>query len=102
MPPLHTQSINHEINKPLVHIQVIGNYYHVINNGCKHNLDETNTSIVIYSLNLHALFCESTFTSNFLIASLNIHTRGNRYFSLVYIMYTNALNDTPYYTHDSL
>ena len=40
-------------------------------------MDETNTSIVKKkSLNLRALFCESFFTSKFLIMTfLNVHTR---------------------------
>ena len=55
-----------------------------------------------HSLNLKAAFCTFTFTSEFLIAFLNVHNRENKYLSFMYIMYNNASNKTPSYTHGSL
>ena len=52
-----------------------------------------------FSLNLRASFCESTFTSKFDIAFLNVHNRENEYLSHMYIMYANALDNTPYYMY---
>ncbi len=51
--------------------------------------------------NLKAPFCKSTFTSRFLIAFLNAHTKDIYYLSLMHTMYTMASNNTPYNTHVS-
>ena len=43
----------------ITYMVVIKNYD---NNGWKHELDETNTFVVIFSLNLRTPFCTSIFT----------------------------------------
>lgn len=58
----------------------------------------------ILSLHLWTLFCTSTFTSRFLIRSLNILDTKEKqylqYLSLVYIIYNNASNHTRFlHTH---
>ena len=46
-------------------------------------------------LNLRGgLFCESTFTSKFLIIFLNVHTKEKQYLSLMNIIYGNTSNNT--------
>ena len=45
-----------------------------------------------------APFCTSTFTPKFLIAFQSIHTREKQYLFLLYNMYPNASNNTPFYT----
>ena len=55
---------------------------------------------MMFSSNLRVPFCESTFTSNYIIASLSVHTKKN-YLFLMYIMYNKASNNTPYCTHVS-
>ena len=42
MPPLHAQNGSHEINKRLLHIQVIKDYYHMT------TMNESSTFIVIF------------------------------------------------------
>ena len=55
---------------------VIDNYYYMIDNGWKCEVDETSISnIKIFSLNPKIPFCTSTFTSTFLIAFLDVDTR---------------------------
>ena len=72
------------------------------NNGIKkRKLDETNTFISIFSLNIRAPFCTHTFTST-KITFLQVHFREKEYSSLTYNMYASASNNTPSYTHVSL
>ena len=55
-----------------------------------------------FSPNLTTPFCTSIFTSRFFKPFLNVHTRENRSLSLMYTMYANTSNNTPFYTHVSL
>ena len=51
-------------------------------------------------LNYRGPFCRPTFTLRFLITFLNEHTRKKPIgLPLMYIMYANASNNTPFYTH---
>ena len=69
----------------------------------KHDVDETNTSII--KTNIQTFnpppFCKSTFTILNLIAFLDVRTREKQCLSLMYTMYGNASNNTPSYTHVS-
>lgn len=44
----------------------------------------------IYSLDLRAAFCTSTFITKFLIASFKVRTSEKQYLSMMYIIYANA------------
>ena len=55
----------------------------------------------ILSLNLRAPFCKSTFTTQNLVACLDLNTREKYYVSFMYTMYAYASNNTPSYTHVS-
>ena len=46
MPPLHTHITNHEINRLLLHIKVIGDNYYMTIMDEKGQLDNTNTSTI--------------------------------------------------------
>ena len=61
-------------------------------------MDETNTSIIKFSLNLRPLFVHLLYFKKEVIkiAFLDVHTREQQYLSLIY---TNASNNTHSYTH---
>ena len=62
---------------------VIGHYYHVTIMDENENWMKLAHLLSILSLNLEAPFYASTFTSRFLKAFLNVHTRENLYLSLM-------------------
>lgn len=75
MPPLHTQIINHKINKPLLHIQVTRDYYHMTTTNYNCKLDETSISLVKFYVNLRAPYDKSTFTLDMRINIKVLFTR---------------------------
>ena len=80
----------------------IENYYHATIMDENVNWMELAHLLSNFSLNLRVRFCTSTIPSTFLIAFLNVHTRERKqYLSLMYIMYADASNATPSYTHVS-
>jgi hypothetical protein len=58
MPLLHTHDIIHEINKPLLHIQVIGSYYQMTTMDEIINRMKLAHLLSIFSLNLRAPFVD--------------------------------------------
>ena len=78
-------------------------HVYIYNNGWKCKLDETNASIVMKSIfNLKGPFCKHIFIFKNLIAFIDVHFKANKDLSIIYTMYTNASNNTPFYIHISL
>ena len=71
------------------------------NNGWKHILDEMTHLSSTFSLNLACPFCTPTFTSRFLIPYFFVQTTEEQCLTLMYIVYANTSNNTPFCTHVS-
>ena len=60
------------------------------------------THLLSKNLNVKIPYYTSTFSSEHLVAFLDVHTREIDYLSLMYVVYTNASNSTSSYTHINL
>ena len=98
---LQTKNLKHEINRPLFHIKVIGDYYHMTTMDENVNYKRNHhTYCHFFPINLRGPLCTtSTFTLELFIAFSKLRTRVKQYLSVLYTMYATISNYTPLYTH---